>query len=130
MKDGGRTIWGIQPDDQSDELEQLVHRVYREIARRPPAPADLKEAMIALLSYLASPEGRTDRNCRRVDAFFCVRDDWETDWDHLPEELRIILEDIGGILHDTLSAPEIAENFESTPEQLLARVRRCLRTDE
>ena len=30
---------------------------------------------------------------------------------------------VGGALHDTFSAPEIAENFLSTPEQLLGQLR-------
>ncbi len=39
------------------------------------------------------------------------------------EALADVLGDVGGALHDTVKVPEIAENFDSTPEQLLARVR-------
>jgi len=31
--------------------------------------------------------------------------------------------DLGGALHDTITDPEIARNFESLPEQLLERVK-------
>ncbi len=49
---------------------------------------------------------------------------WDVDWSHLPESVQDILGDLGGALHDTVKYPKIAENFESTPEQLLDRVRR------
>ena len=42
---------------------------------------------------------------------------------NLPNPFHDIFADIAGALHDTVSAPEIAENFESTPEQLLKRAR-------
>ena len=76
--------WGIHLDDDADSLEALVHSVYRELARRPANLADLKRAMIELLSYLTLPENRTDDNCRAVDAFFCIRHQWEANWNHLP----------------------------------------------
>jgi hypothetical protein len=118
-----RGIWGIHPDNNADAIEQLVQGIYAEIARRPADLALLKEAMAALLSYLASSEGRTDQNCKVMDTFFCVRDNWEIDWHHLPAEFQRILEDLGGCLHDTVSSPQVARDFESTPEQLLNRVR-------
>ncbi|MCC6547948.1 hypothetical protein IT570_12350, partial [Candidatus Sumerlaeota bacterium] len=49
---------------------------------------------------------------------------WPEGWGHLPESFGEILNDMGGALHDTVTAPEIAQNFESTPEQLLERVRK------
>ena len=76
-----------------------------------------------LLEYLTSPEGRTHANCVAVDHLFGPTTDWAGDWDEAPEELADILGDMGGALHDTFHAPEIAENFDSTPEQLLARLR-------
>jgi hypothetical protein len=44
----------------------------------------------------------------------------------LPEPFVDILADMGSALHDTVSAPLIAANFQSTPEQLLERARRLL----
>ena len=119
-----RGVWGIELDSDPSTLERLVHDVYGAIADRPTELLVLKQAIVALLAFLASAEGRTDENCQAVDTFFCIRDDWQTDWTDLPGEFQLILDDMGGCLHDTVSAPEIAGNFESTPEQLLVRVRK------
>ena len=58
-----------------------------------------------------------------MDHFFSVGAGWEGRWEAEPAELADLLGDIGSGLHDTISAPEIAEDFEVTPEQLLERVR-------
>ena len=36
----------------------------------------LKAHLVGLLEHLASPTGRTDENCRAVDAFFCLDNSW------------------------------------------------------
>ncbi len=82
----------------------------------------LKEALIQLLQYLASAEGRTDGNCRAVDLFFLLDDLWVKR--NLPAPFCDLFGDMGGCLHDAVSAPKIAENFDSTPEQLLERAKR------
>ena len=112
--------------DVSEGLTDLVSLVCREIDRRPTDLPALRDRLEALLAFLASPSGRTDPNCRAVDVFFCMPKDfgWTTDWEHLPEAVQEILADLGGALHDTIGAPEIARSCESTPEQLLDRVRR------
>lgn len=73
-----------------------------------------------LLEFLVSPDGRTDANCRAVDYFFCLGD-WS--WGHLPEPWESLFADLGGGLHETVAAPDIAEALQATPEQLLERVR-------
>lgn len=73
-----------------------------------------------LLEFLASPRGLTDANCTAVDRFLCFG---EFEWPDLPDPIQDVLGDMAGALHDTLSSPETAANFESTPEQLLARLR-------
>ncbi len=122
-----RTAWAraSAAGDVSKALDSLVPRVCEEIQRRPSELRALREGLEALLAFLASPSGRTDANCQAVDTFFCVPDvhGWNGEWGHLPQAFREILADIGGMLHDTVSAPEIARNFDSTPEQLLDRVR-------
>ncbi|MGO8927655.1 MAG: hypothetical protein ACLQU3_12280 [Limisphaerales bacterium] len=75
----------------------------------------------SLLQYLCSPGGRTDANCRFVDSFFMEHDEWAERG--LPDALHDLFADIAGALHDTCSAPHIARNFDSTPEQLLQRLR-------
>lgn len=83
----------------------------------------IKKALIDLLSFLCSEEGRTDENFKATDFYFLLHEEHGFDWTHLPESFQLILHDIGGQLHDTISAPHIAENFKSTPEQLLERLR-------
>jgi len=89
-----------------------------------PDIAAIKQSLEMLLEFLSSPEGRTHDHCCQTDTFFCLHDDRGVSWEHLPDELEQILSDIGGALHDTISAPEVARNFSSTPEQLLERVRK------
>ena len=75
------------------------------------------------MSFLSQPGDRTDENCKAVDLFFAINDHWRVRWDNLPEDFKLILDDIGMCLHDTVSASNIAENFDSTPEQLLERIK-------
>lgn len=84
--------------------------------------SESKQTLEALLLFLAD-EGRTDANCTVTDYFFSAAERQPGAWAHLPADLQSVLSGIGGCLHDTVHAPEIAENFESTPEQLLARLR-------
>jgi hypothetical protein len=110
----GRLSLGLRPR-LGDAYEAIIARPY-----------DVPRIVVTverLLEYLSSSEGRTHVNWVAVDRFFCIRDDWEGDWEDEPEALADILGDMGGALHDTISAPEIAENFDSTPEQLLEQLR-------
>jgi hypothetical protein len=77
-----------------------------------------------LVLFLTTPTGRTDENCVETDLYFCLHDDHGFNWGHLPQDYQLILGDIGGQLHDTIEHSQIAKNFESTPEQLLERIRR------
>ena len=115
----------------SPELRPLLEAVYNEIARRPANLNGLWESLDRLLVYLASPMGRTNSNCWAANNFFLLCEGWETDWDHLPNSFGDILGDMAKALHDTVEAPEIARNFESTPEQLLERLRAIkIKSDE
>ena len=89
-------------------------------------PADLetiKTRLESLFVFLCSPEGRTDEMCKYVDNYFCLKEDWPDCIEHLPNELYDILFDTGCTLHDAVKDPDIAENFESLPEQLLKRIK-------
>ena len=108
----------------SAELPPLLSAVYREAQRYPADLLGLRRALEALLRFLASPAGRTNANCWAADLFFMHNDRWERDWEHLPDAYQDVLGDLGGALHDTVWDPATAENFESTPEHLLARVER------
>jgi hypothetical protein len=110
----GRLTVGLRP---------RLGEAYEAIIARPYDVPRIVNAVEQLLEYLASSEGRTHANCVAVDHFFCFRDDWQGDWEDEPEQLADVLGDIGGALHDTIKAPEIAENFDSTPELLLEQLR-------
>jgi|SRR3989338_1847314 len=107
----------------SSELDKLINDVKGLLIEKPANLAALKLSLENLLLFLTTPAGRTDQNCRETDLFFCLSDENGFNWDHLPEEFQLILDDIGMGLHDTIKAPDIAKNYESTPEQLLKRVK-------
>jgi hypothetical protein len=112
--DGERVLPGLRP---------LLAEVYSEVQRPIADLGSLRGAVEKLLLYLSSPAGRTHANCVAADSFFMDTERWERTWGHLPEPYQDLLGDLGGALHDTFSAPEIAENFSSTPEQLLDQLR-------
>ena len=107
----------------SPRLRPLLERVYAEVNRRPGDLPAVQRALEDLFVFLASDEGRTDANCTVTDYFFSFAEEWEEDRDHLPPEVRELLAAIGGTLHDTIYAPDIAGNFGCLPEQLLERAR-------
>jgi len=106
----------------SAELRPLLQQVYEKFVKQPTDLHEIKDSLENLLSYLTTPSGRTAANCVATDLFFCLAD-WGVDWESFPELLTDIIGDMGGALHDTVSHPEIARNFDSLPEQLLERVR-------
>jgi hypothetical protein len=110
-----------QPQDESDALRPLLRGLYVELQRDPIRLPEIRDALIHLLEFLVSPLGRTDANCRAVDSFLGRDAAWDAE--RLPANYADILADMGGALHDTVSAPSIAANFESTPEQLLDRAK-------
>jgi hypothetical protein len=106
----------------SPGLASLLYAVYDELQPRPVDTERLRSALEDLLEFLAAPDGRTNANCHVADWYFMGPDaDW--DYSYLPQPLEGILDDMAGALHDTVSAPQIAFNLQSTPEQLLARLR-------
>jgi len=101
-------------------LQPLMQSVRAAIFASPLDAATVKASLIALLEYLSSPAGRTDANCCAVDRFFYLDDDLPLE--NLPDSLQDVFGHMDA-LHDTITAPQIAENFGSTPEALLERVR-------
>jgi hypothetical protein len=78
-----------------------------------------------LLEWLTDPGNNTDKNCRAVD-IYVYTEIWQLLPKNLAEDIGQLLYDVGGQLHDTHRAREVAEKFDSTPEQLLARTRRLI----
>jgi hypothetical protein len=108
----------------SPDLAPLLLAVYDELAKRSSDLRPLKVVIERLLTFLSSPAGRTNANCWAADLFFALDEGWgDVDWEHVPEALGDILSDIGSALHDTVQAPDVAENFDCTPEHLLTRLR-------
>lgn len=110
------------PTDADEVLRPLLRRLHDELQRTPAELPALRAAIIAVLEVLASPPGRTDANRRAVDSFLMHDEAWDAD--RLPQSYADVLSDMAGALHDSITAPDIAANFESTPEQLLERARR------
>jgi hypothetical protein len=110
----------------SPELRPLLRRVYDDVLTSPVNLAALKRSLMELLRYL-SEEGRTNANCWAADLFFCSHDDlWERHWSeqNLPDGFHDVMAMMGEALHDTVTTPDIAENFGCLPEQLLECVKR------
>ena len=57
--------------------------------------------------------------------FFMLSEGWEHDWtdQNLPDDFHDVLSLMGQALHDTVTSPNIASNFDCLPERLLSRVR-------
>jgi len=115
----------INLTDGTQALHSYLFKVRDSISDNTTNLDAIKCALVELLVYLCSPEGRTSENCTTTDTFFKLHDDYGFNWFHLPNELQLILEDIGGQLHDTFEHPDTATNFESSPELLLTRIH-CL----
>ena len=105
----------------SPKLRPLLECLYSALVTRPVDQVLIKQALVDLLSFLTTVEGRTDGNVRAVDYFVTFDEDWEKKWTELPKPFVEIIEDIGGGLHDTISNPDVAKVCEATPEQLLHR---------
>jgi hypothetical protein len=114
----------IKLTEGTQELHSYLFEVRDSISDNSANLDEIKSSLVELLVYLCSSEGRTTENCTTTDIFFKLHADYGFNWLHLPEELQLILEDIGGQLHNTLEHPDTATNFESTPEQLLIRIHR------
>lgn len=106
----------------SPELRPLIEDVYQQINKPDSNLSAIKVYLEKLFIYLTTSTGRTSANCYTTDLFFTLAN-WNVNWEVYPERLKEIIDDIGGALHDTITHPEIAENFSSTPEQLLDRIR-------
>jgi len=106
--------------DTDPALKPLVETLNARLTAKPVDLPAIKSALIALLEFLISPAGRTDTNCRAVDGFFSHDEAWLDA--QLPDAYHDVIAHMDA-LHDTISAPAVAESFDSTPEQLLARAR-------
>jgi len=114
----------VEEENQRQRVIALAEAVYCCAQQHNPDLSQLKTEIQNLLLFLCSPEGRTDDNCTTVGTHLSCKSDWPHCIGHLPTQLRSVLLDIGGTLHDAIRHPKVASNFESLPEQLLVRVRK------
>ena len=105
-------------------LEQHLLALKDECTKRPLDRAGILRALENVLAYLVLPENNSDANCKRADLFVTLEIDEIVEFDP-PDDVGRILHDMM-ILHDTHTAPEIAKNFEATPDRLLERTRQAL----
>lgn len=103
-------------------IEKSLHQLKQIIMADEFSLENFKKVAEEILIWLN--ENNTDENCRKVDIYFSTQVELgEKAKKMLPEVVQGIIFDLGSSLHDTHSSPDIANNFESTPEQLLERVR-------
>jgi hypothetical protein len=80
------------------------------------------------VEFLVEPANNSKENCVAVSrfVFLDLTEDPQTRAAIacLPDELKLIIEDMGSFLDDVHTAPDIARSFESTPKQLLERLQR------
>ena len=108
------------------ELKPYLASFFEALMAQPVDLTLLKQSMVQLLQYLTTPEGRTSNNCYIVDLSIVFPEWGDIELPDLPDEFYDVIGDMGGALHDTVSSPEIAYNFYSTPEQLLERAQKLL----
>src|SRR5687767_161856 len=105
-----QVIGGLKNIDQvAQEVKTLLSRAYAAANAEPPDTSKLILQLDELLTFLGSPQGRTDANCWATDLFLKLAEGWN--WEGLPEELTDVMGDMAGALHDTVSHPHIAANF-------------------
>ncbi|MDQ3706535.1 MAG: hypothetical protein M3437_15220 [Chloroflexota bacterium] len=110
----------------SPSLKPHLSRFFDALMADPVDLAAVKQSMVELLHFLTTPEGRTTANCYLVNMSIVFPEWGDIDLPDLPDEFYDVIADMGGALHDTVSSPEIAYNFYSTPEQLLERTQKLL----
>jgi hypothetical protein len=119
--DDDKNIAAARLAGADSRARELMNAVQSNLAHNMPDLSELKKSLINLFEYLSSPNGRTYENCNAVSSIFMFDDLWVNR--NLPDHFQAIFVDVSGALHDTISAPEVAENFNSTPEQLLKRAK-------
>ena len=117
-----RVIESYDGEPVSLELPPLLLRLRDAVLAAAPTEV-VAQALRDVLQFLASEKGRTNANCWAADLFCMEDENWdERRWEHLPPEMGDILGDMASALHDSVRDPDIARNFDSTPEQLLDRL--------
>jgi|SRR5437667_3560557 len=90
-----KVITTYEGEPVSSELRPLLLVVYDELGKRSANHTSLKDAIDRVLSFLASPAGRTNANCWAADLFFALGEGWgDVAWEHVPDQLGDVLGDM------------------------------------
>ncbi len=113
----------VDGESVSSELEPLIATVFQAVYCNSVDEDQIFVAIRNLLDFLCSSTGRTNANCYATDHFFgfVSEEHWpggEERWAHLSPQTAASLGMLGDSLHDTFTAPEVA----NPPEAILARV--------
>ena len=110
-------------DGADDALEAYVRAAHQALTGRRLDLAALRTALADLLEFLSGP-GRTEANCRTVDAFFCLLTAEHVEiLDRVPPGWQDLVDDLGLDLAATFEDPERADRAGASPEKLLERLR-------
>jgi hypothetical protein len=113
------------PEDVDQRIRDLLAILRRESLTDPLSTKRIRGRVVDILAFLSSADGRTDANCCAVGLALITDDELQSRIELIQSADPVVadvLRDMGGALHDTVSAAEVATNFESTPEQLLQRL--------
>jgi hypothetical protein len=105
------------------ELDNLLDRLWDAFDAPQFSRKDLLNALEGALRWLNELPNNTDANCRKLDHFVAYEIIGKPRYHEMPGDIQALLFDMGSAHSDTFSSPDIAKNFESTPIQLLTRVR-------
>ncbi len=105
-----------------DSLDDLRNAVFAPVVDAPEVASQVRN----ILLFLMDPHNDTDENCTLVNNHVLLNiltnNKGQARVALLPEPLQGVLQDMGMTLHDTHGARQVAENFDSTPQQLYARL--------
>lgn len=107
------------------ELRVLVVSLADSLRRDPVERKALAKTMMEVVLFLKGAGG-TDEHCRNVALYFIIAKNAGLGRTHLPADLGAIMDDIAGAMHDAVSAPQSAANFQATPAQLVTRLQSLL----
>ena len=107
------------------ELRQSVAALVRQLTTKPRGSSSIKHSCEEVLKLLCRKTSYTSENCHIIDVVvrLALEDAGEELQGEISQDLYQVLWDMGGQLHDSIQACEVAENFASTPQALLARLR-------
>jgi len=107
----------------NSNIQELIGSFEKSLTDGQKQSCEVKKRLNDIITWLCDND--TSDSCKMVDsAVFSITANNDLSW--FPNQIREIIEDMGGILHDTHEHPEIASNFLSTPPQLLERIKKVM----